>query len=78
MSYRRIDIVIKSKVVELLRSRWRSNVVVDRSHVCKQIDYNWQKRLEMYETSHLSPSYIRRASRPHRISIATKKSLLKY
>jgi len=41
MGYRRIDIVIKFKVVELLRSRWRPNVVVDRNHVCKQIDYNW-------------------------------------
>jgi len=78
MGYRRIDTVTKSKAVELLRSRWRPDAVADRSHVCRQTGYNWQKRLEMYETPHLPPGYTRRAGRSHQISTAAKESLLEY
>ena len=76
MMYKKIDFVIKFKIVALYNAHWKSQVIVTYAHCIERTIYKWKQRMQIYDVFNLS--HVFRVDKSRRLSTLVKNNMLKY
>ena len=74
--YKKIDFVIKFRVVTLYNAHWKFQVIVIYVYCIERTIQRWKRRMQIYDVFNLSHAL--RASKSRRLSTLMKNNMLKY